>query len=95
MALYEYVCTQCGRFDVRLAIGAAPERYQCPSCEQSARRVFSPPLLRQVASRPLVALLEQEEKSRDAPDVVSQVPPRSAQRPRPSRSPMLAKLPRP
>ncbi|MEJ3750370.1 FmdB family zinc ribbon protein [Actinomycetes bacterium KLBMP 9797] len=95
MALYEYACAQCGPFDVRLTIGAAPDRYRCPGCERSARRVFSPPMLRQVASRPLGALLEQEEQSRDAPDVVSRVPPRSARRPLPPQNPMLAQLPRP
>ncbi|WP_173074161.1 FmdB family zinc ribbon protein [Phytohabitans rumicis] len=95
MALYEYACIQCGRFDIRLAMGAAPERCRCPRCEQPARRVFSPPMLRQVASRPLGALLELDEKSREVPGVVSKVPPRSVQRLRPPQNPMLAKLPRP
>jgi len=95
MALYEYACARCGRFDVRLAIGTATNQYRCPDCGQPARRVFSSPALRQGSSRPVASLLEQEEKSREAPDVVSSVPPRAARGPRQAPNPMLGRLPRP
>jgi len=93
MATYEYSCSRCGPFEVRLAIGTAPVSYGCPVCAGSARRVFSAPGLR--ATPEAVSFLEdRQQQSREAPEVVSQVPPRAGapvSRPHPA----LSRLPRP
>lgn len=92
MATYEYLCSDCGPFDVRLAIGSAPATHDCPGCAGEARRVFSSPSLA-VTPYGLTASREREEKSREAPDVVSAPPPRERPAPRPH--PALSRLPRP
>jgi len=92
MALYEYLCAGCGGFDVRLDIGTAPDRYRCPRCDEFARRGFSPPMLRQVPN-PLGMLVDRDEQSRDAPEVVTELPPRNRAVPPPH--PALSRLPRP
>ncbi|WP_199789176.1 MULTISPECIES: zinc ribbon domain-containing protein [unclassified Streptomyces] len=92
MATYEYLCSDCGPFDVRLAIGSAPATHDCPGCAGEARRVFSSPSLA-VTPHGLTSSREREEKSREAPDVVSAPPPRERPAPRPH--PALSRLPRP
>jgi len=94
VAVYEFVCTGCGRFEVRLPIGTAPDRYDCPECADPARRAFSPPVLGQL-SKPVGTLLGREEKSRDEPEVVTQLPARPGGRPAPPPHPALDRLPRP
>ncbi len=95
MAVYEYRCARCGGFDVNLAIGTAPDRRPCPACAGPARRVYSPPMLRQVASRSLAVALDQEDQSRDAPEVVSQVPQRREMRPVQPTTPLIRRTLRP
>ncbi|MEU8912116.1 FmdB family zinc ribbon protein [Streptomyces nigrescens] len=92
MATYEYLCSRCGSFDVKLAIGTAPRTYGCPVCAGAARRVYSSPGL-SPASHAVAALHDQEERAREAPAVVSEVPPgrRVPRRPHPA----LSRLPRP
>ncbi|MER5755242.1 FmdB family zinc ribbon protein [Streptomyces sp. NPDC002088] len=92
MATYEYVCSRCGPFDVRLAIGTAPRVYGCPACADAARRVYSAPGL-SVTSSATAALHEREEQAREAPAVVSEVPPRTRVERHPH--PALSRLPRP
>ncbi|MFJ9822101.1 FmdB family zinc ribbon protein [Streptomyces sp. NPDC101151] len=92
MATYEYICRQCGPFDVKLAIGTAPRDYGCPVCARAARRVYSSPSL-SLTSKTASALHEREEQSREAPAVVSAVPPRRQVRQQPH--PALSRLPRP
>ncbi|WP_369011198.1 FmdB family zinc ribbon protein [Streptosporangium carneum] len=91
MATYEYACQDCGRFDVHLPIGTAPLSRGCSACGRDARRVFSPPSFSRVPPA-LSAAFGREERSRDAPEVVSDVPRRRAPRPP---HPALARLPRP
>jgi putative FmdB family regulatory protein len=92
MATYEYSCTRCGSFDVKLPIGTAPAGQVCPQCGNSARRVYSSPAT--AFTSPAVAgLREQEEKSRENPAVVTRVPPKDVA-PRPVH-PAVARLPRP
>lgn len=91
MATYEYVCLDCGRFDVHLPIGTAPLSRDCSACEREARRVFSPPNFSRVHPA-LSAALGREERSRDAPTVVSGIPGRRRSRPP---HPASAHLPRP
>ena len=93
MAIYEYECSVCGRFDVRLAMGTAPERRRCPGCERPARRAFSPPNLTGSSHTPLRGLRATEERSQDLPQLTSQVPPQA--RSVVPDHPALARLPRP
>ncbi|MEU8684471.1 FmdB family zinc ribbon protein [Streptomyces sp. NPDC048611] len=92
MATYEYQCSRCGPFEVKLAIGTAPGTYGCPVCAGAARRVFSSPGLT-VTPHAVAALHDREERAREAPAVVSEVPPgkRVPRRPHPA----LSRLPRP
>lgn len=92
MATYEYLCPDCGRFDVHLPIGTAPTSRDCSNCEREAHRVFSPPSFSQVHPA-LSAALGREEQSRDAPAVVSGLPNRRRQKQPPH--PALGRLPRP
>ena len=91
MATYEYLCPMCGPFDVHLPMGTAPPSRGCSKCERGARRVFSPPGLSRVHPT-LSAALDRDERSRDAPEIVSSVP--GGRRPQPPH-PALARLPRP
>jgi len=93
MATYEYSCSRCGNFEVRLAIGTAPVSYGCPVCAGTARRVFSAPGLR-ATPEAVASLHDRQEQSRETPAVVSDVPPRAGA-PRPSSHPSLSRLPRP
>lgn len=74
MAIYEYDCPRCGRFETRQVIGTATDSHACPDCRCSAHRVFSAPHLATATQR-LGAALAREERSRSAPEVVSEVPP--------------------
>ncbi|MER6977603.1 FmdB family zinc ribbon protein [Streptomyces carpinensis] len=92
MTMYEYECACCGRFEERLAMGSAPRTHDCPTCGSTAKRVYSPPGLA-FTSASVVALHEQDERSREVPDVVRrQAPTTSESRPP---HPALAHLPRP
>jgi len=93
VAVYEYTCVQCGSFDLRCPIGTAPDRERCPACGGSARRVFSPPMLG-VTSSPARSLIALEEKSADAPEVVTTVPPKVAPAAPPAH-PAWSRLPKP
>ncbi|MEU6199686.1 FmdB family zinc ribbon protein [Streptomyces sp. NPDC047061] len=90
MATYGYLCSRCGPFDVKLAIGTAPTAFGCPVCAGAARRVYSSPGLTRT-SHAVAALRLQEERAREAPAVVSQLPPRRRVPPHPA----LSRLPRP
>ncbi|MGW0992953.1 FmdB family zinc ribbon protein [Streptomyces sp. NPDC002520] len=92
MATYEYLCRSCGTFDVKLPIGTAPKSWDCPVCAGAARRVFSAPGIART-SPAVTALHAREEQSREAPAVVSEVPPGG--RPRRQPHPALSRLPRP
>lgn len=92
MATYEYSCSRCGAFDVKLPIGTAPAQTSCPQCSATARRMYSS-LTLMSTSPVLAALREQEEKSREAPEVVTRVPPRTTAPE--AVHPAIARLPRP
>ncbi|MBG7697643.1 MULTISPECIES: FmdB family zinc ribbon protein [Streptomyces] len=91
MATYEYTCSHCGSFDVKLPIGTAPAQWNCPRCQADARRVYSSPAF---ASTPpaVAALREYSEKSRENPEVVTRAAGNAPQSPA---HPALARLPRP
>ncbi|WP_372455771.1 FmdB family zinc ribbon protein [Nonomuraea sediminis] len=91
VATYEYRCVDCGRFEVRLPIGTATPACDCPECHRPAARVFSSPYLSRVPPA-VAAALGREERSQEAPEVVTSVPPK--RRPPPPH-PALSRLPRP
>ncbi|REF36290.1 FmdB family zinc ribbon protein [Thermasporomyces composti] len=94
MATYEFSCRSCGTFDLRMPMGSAPGVTACPDCGDAARRVYSAPRMRRL-SPTIRSLRDLEEKSREAPDVVTEVPPRRTSRPAPPPNPALRRLPRP
>jgi putative FmdB family regulatory protein len=96
MALYEYRCERDGSFEVVRAMGTAPASAPCPVCAGESRRVFSAPLL-MTQPRELVAAIDHAEKTREAPDIVTSLPPRPPHRRTPVAplTPKLRKLPRP
>jgi len=94
---YEYRCAADGAFELRLPLGTAPAAAACPACGGESPRVFSPPLLRTGMPRGLIAAIDDAERTREAPDVVTSLPPRPPHRRTPTAplTPQLLKLPRP
>jgi putative FmdB family regulatory protein len=93
VATYEYRCGTCGGFDVRFTLGTAADQSPCPSCGIPARRAFSSPSLVATGPASLNMLRGLDERSQDAPDVVTEVPAK-AREVAPAH-PALARLPRP
>jgi hypothetical protein len=96
MATYGYRCVQDGDFDVSRPLGTAPTKSVCPVCNNEAARVFRAPML-SLAPRALRAAIDRTEKSRDEPDVVPALPPRSvrSQNSPARQNPAWRHLPRP
>jgi putative FmdB family regulatory protein len=96
MAMYRYRCVVDGIFDVSRPMGTAGSRAPCPVCNSEAVRVFSAPML-SLDPRAIVAVIDNTEKTRDEPAVVSALPPRRARTRMPAAAlnPALQRLPRP
>ncbi len=45
MPLYEFKCDQCGVFDQWRTMAESSQPAHCPTCQESARRLFSAPML--------------------------------------------------
>ncbi|PSB00580.1 FmdB family zinc ribbon protein [Merismopedia glauca] len=43
MPLYEFKCHDCGIFDAWRSLAESNHPANCPTCEQPAKRIFSPP----------------------------------------------------
>jgi putative FmdB family regulatory protein len=71
MPIYAFTCAQCGPFDVARGVAEAAAPASCPLCSAMARRVFTPPGLAHLA-KPVRGLLDLEERSAHAPDVVAE-----------------------
>lgn len=69
MALYAFTCEGCGPFELLRPMTEAAAPARCPSCGMSARRVFTPPGLALLAT-PMRRMLDEEDRSAHAPDVV-------------------------
>jgi putative FmdB family regulatory protein len=69
--IYAFTCTRCGSFDVARRVAQAGEPASCPRCGAEARRVFTPPGLA-LLGKPVRGLLDLQEKSAHAPDVVAE-----------------------
>jgi putative FmdB family regulatory protein len=94
---YEYRCDSDElSFEVRFRLGTAPESITCERCGGQARRVFSKPMLLS-SRRDLVNMIEQAEKTRTDPDVVTSLPSAGARKRTPvlPLTPTLKRLPRP
>jgi putative FmdB family regulatory protein len=92
MVRYEYRCPVCGPWTVALPMGAADTQRDCPTCgDPSPRRWSAPRLNRMDPHESRVRL--REEASRDAPGIVTSVPP--AARRRAPADHRQARLPRP
>jgi putative FmdB family regulatory protein len=97
VAFYDYRCDDDGVFEIARPLGTAPRAIACPECGGEADRVFSTPMLATTAPKELVAALDHAEKTRDAPDVVTSLPPLAAHKRTPvlPLTPKLRRLPRP
>ncbi|MQA14312.1 MAG: zinc ribbon domain-containing protein [Pseudonocardiaceae bacterium] len=92
MPTYTYRCTEDGTFDVRRAIADRNGREPCPWCGRAASAVFVAPALRRTPAAVRGALTSAE-RSADAPEVVTVVPPCSRATPI-TRDPRHLRLPR-
>ena len=92
MATYEYRRFPCGVIARDVTWGSASASVTCSTCGREARRVYSPPTVSRTA-KPVARSLEPEEKSRDEPEVVTQVPLSSRQPPAGSEHPRPAPQP--
>ncbi len=92
MVVYLYRCAECGPWEVRLPMGQATGRRECPACNRDGRRQFTAPLLART-SPALARQFLREESSKDEPAVVGEVP-AAAHRPT-RKDPRWAGLPRP
>ena len=93
MPTYSYRCTSCGTFDLIRPMSAVAPQEPCPDCAGPARRVFGAPALRSLTPAVRGALAAQE-RSADAPTVVTSAPP-SPRRTRTTTDPRHLSLPRP
>lgn len=95
VATFQYRCPQDGDFEVQRPVGTAMATETCARCGRDAIRVFTPPLLL-LSSRSVMAAIDSAERTRDEPDVVTGLPPRSAGKRTPAATnPMLRRLPKP
>jgi putative FmdB family regulatory protein len=93
VVIYEYRCRSCGRFEVAQPMGAAPGSCPCVQCGEPSPRAYSAPHTNRT-SAPLAAALTRAEKSRDEPEIVTELPARRG-KPRPRiDDPRLKQLPR-
>ncbi len=94
MAQYEYRCDRDGPLEVSRPIGTAPATLECPTCGRAAPRSYTGPML-SFARRALVRAVDDAERTRDAPDVVTAPPPAARRRTAVSQNPLHRGLPRP
>jgi putative FmdB family regulatory protein len=69
--IYAFTCTRCGSFDLIRRVAEAGAPASCPRCGTDARRLFTPPGLA-LLGKPVRGLLDLEEKSAHAPEVVAE-----------------------
>ena len=78
MPVYEFFCERCGPFEIRRSFSAASDPAFCPTCQEPAQRVFSPPLIVGSAS---AAGAEPAEPSLEPADRLKQLRPPRGQAP--------------
>lgn len=98
MANYTYRCAEHGPTVTAHPVGTAPQQIDCPECGQSAKRVYTSPMM-SAADPQRMALIDSTKASADRPEVVTSVPRggRLNSKPTPMAppDPRLRKLPRP
>ena len=94
MATFLYRCPADGILEMGWPVGTAPSHVSCPACAGDARRVYTPPLVSS-GSRSAKALIDQTERTRDEPEVVTALPPRSRAHRQTDLNPAWQRLPRP
>ncbi len=70
MPIYDFICEDCGPFELRRALAEAGEPVACYSCGEQAKRVYSMPNTRRMSAG-LSKALGRAEKSAHEPEVVS------------------------
>ena len=93
MATFLYRCPADGILEMNWPVGTAPRQVTCPACARDASRVYTPPLVSR-GSRSAVALIDQKERTRYEPEVVTG-PPAGRPHRRAALSPAWQRLPRP
>lgn len=93
MALFDYLCAECGPFEISRPIGTAESFEHCPACGHLAERTYSAPAVTSPGSA-LSRARDAAERSAHEPGVVNGTPPRTARQPK-STNPLHARLPRP
>lgn len=68
--IYDFICENCGPFELRRSFAEAGEQAVCPSCEEEAKRVYSMPNTRSMSTG-LSKAMNRAEKSAHEPEVVS------------------------
>jgi putative FmdB family regulatory protein len=71
MPVYVFSCHECGSFELSRPMADAGAAAYCPTCLGEARRVFTPPSLRRLAT-PVRRVLETEEASAHEPHLVTE-----------------------
>ncbi len=71
MVIYAFTCEGCGPFELSRPMAEAAAPVRCPGCGASARRIYTPPGVALLGA-PLRRVLNEEDKSAHAPDVVSE-----------------------
>ncbi len=72
MPLYEFRCDRCGPFDLMRPLAESEAPATCPTCQESAKRIFSPPMLlsgslRLKRENPEPTLVKRPEREPDRP----------------------------
>ncbi len=79
MPVYDYFCAACGPFESSRPMKESSEPAACPHCNASAARVLVAPSLNLMRSSTRKAEVRNE-KSANAPEVVSRIAPVASQR---------------
>jgi putative FmdB family regulatory protein len=95
MALYEYRCSSDGPFEVSRPIGTATETVPCKFCGGPALRVITAARIRNAARSAWHAAIDQADKSRYEPEVVTALPSAGPGPRRGAIHPAMLNLPRP
>ena len=95
MVFYEYLCDTHGAFNITRRLGKAPAQAPCPACHSPAQRALAAPMVLGERRSALFSAIDNAEKSRHEPEVVTSLPPSGVRRPQVRMTPGLRKLPRP
>lgn len=69
MPVYDFLCKECGPFEQRRTFEEAGDPMPCPECGGEARRIYSMPATRKMATA-LYSAMDRSEKSASEPEVI-------------------------